>query len=72
MAGIFFNTSPFVTKLMKLVKNGQAEENRIWDEKAIKSLIKKIKNGNGLDELYKAISTEDSTTKCVTIPRFSL
>ena len=69
MAGLFFNTSPSVSKLMKLVKNDQAEENRVWHEKAIKSLIKKIKNGSGLEELIKAISTEDSNTKCVTIPR---
>lgn len=69
MAGLFFNTSPSVNKLLKLVKSGQAEENRSWDEKAIKSLVKKIKNGSGLDELIKAIATEDSNTKCVTIPR---
>ncbi|ESO07494.1 hypothetical protein HELRODRAFT_185435 [Helobdella robusta] len=67
MTGIFFNTSPSVKKLMELMKND--EENRVWDEKAIKSLVKKLKKGSGLDELVKAITSEDCDTKCVTIPR---
>lgn len=70
MAGLFFNTSPCVKKLMELIKSDGSEENRIWDEKAIKSLVKKLKKGSGLEELVKAITNEDTTTKCVTIPRF--
>lgn len=38
-------------------------------EKAIKSLIKKLEKVGALDELEKAISTQNQNTKCVTVPR---
>jgi hypothetical protein len=31
--------------------------------------VKKLKKTGGLDELEKAITTQDPTTKCITIPR---
>lgn len=48
-------------------QNGGQEEK--WCEKAVKSLVKKLKKTGQLDELEKAISTQNSNTKCVTIPR---
>ncbi|KAF3848880.1 hypothetical protein F7725_015377 [Dissostichus mawsoni] len=47
--------------------NGGGQEEK-WCEKAVKSLVKKLKKTGQLDELEKAISTQNSNTKCVTIP----
>lgn len=49
-------------------QNGGGQEEK-WCEKAVKSLVKKLKKTGQLDELEKAISTQNSKTKCVTIPR---
>ncbi|KAJ7427688.1 Mothers against decapentaplegic 2 [Willisornis vidua] len=49
-------------------QNGQEEK---WCEKAVKSLVKKLKKTGQLDELEKAITTQNCNTKCVTIPRES-
>uniref|UniRef100_A0A672G9W8 Mothers against decapentaplegic homolog n=1 Tax=Salarias fasciatus TaxID=181472 RepID=A0A672G9W8_SALFA len=46
-------------------QNGQEEK---WWEKAVKSLVKKLKKTGQLDELEKAITTQNCNTKCVTIP----
>lgn len=40
-----------------------------WTEKAVRSLAKKLKKGGMLDELEKAVTNQDSSTACVTIPR---
>ncbi|XP_034752305.1 mothers against decapentaplegic homolog 2 isoform X2 [Etheostoma cragini] len=48
-------------------QNGGGQEDK-WCEKAVKSLVKKLKKTGQLDELEKAISTQNSNTKCVTIP----
>lgn len=48
-------------------QNGGQDEK--WCEKAVKSLVKKLKKTGQLDELEKAVSTQNSNTKCVTIPR---
>ncbi|XP_072770346.1 mothers against decapentaplegic homolog 2 isoform X2 [Nerophis lumbriciformis] len=45
--------------------NGHEEK---WCEKAVKSLVKKLKKTGQLDELEKAITTQNCNTKCVTIP----
>ncbi|XP_046901460.1 mothers against decapentaplegic homolog 2 [Hypomesus transpacificus] len=45
--------------------NAQEEK---WCEKAVKSLVKKLKKTGQLDELEKAISSQNCNTKCVTIP----
>lgn len=49
-------------------QNGSGQEEK-WCEKAVKSLVKKLKKTGQLDELEKAVSTQNSNTKCVTIPR---
>ena len=46
--------------------NAQEEK---WCEKAVKSLVKKLKKTGQLEELEKAISSQNCNTKCVTIPR---
>ncbi|XP_026475161.1 mothers against decapentaplegic homolog 3-like [Ctenocephalides felis] len=40
-----------------------------WSEKAVKSLVKKLKKTGFLEELEKALSTQSPNTKCITIPR---
>lgn len=41
-----------------------------WSEKAVKSLVKKLKKSELLDELERAISTQNVNTKCITVPRY--
>ena len=63
-------TPPIVKRLLGWRK-GEAknEQEEKWSEKAVKSLVKKLKKNNTLDELEKAITTQDSKTKCITIAR---
>ncbi|XP_059141187.1 mothers against decapentaplegic homolog 3-like isoform X1 [Physella acuta] len=64
--------SPFTPPIVKRLlawKKGEHEKDDKWAEKAVKSLVKKLKKTGGLDELTKALSTQDSCTKCITIPR---
>lgn len=64
--------SPFTPPIVKRLlgwKKGDPDKDEKWSEKAVKSLVKKLKKTGGLDELEKAIRTTDSTTKCITIPR---
>lgn len=62
-----FNHSPAVKRLLGW-KKGEGEEK--WSEKAVKSLVKKLKKSGGLDELERAISTQSASTRCITIPRW--
>lgn len=64
MTSLFPFTPPIVKKLLGW-KKGDGEDK--YSEKAVKSLVKKLKKGNGLEELEKAITTQDSNTKCITI-----
>jgi len=61
-------TSPAVKKLLGW-KQGDEEEK--WAEKAVDSLVKKLKKKQGaMEDLEKALSSlGTTTTKCVTIPR---
>ncbi|XP_014673033.1 PREDICTED: mothers against decapentaplegic homolog 5-like [Priapulus caudatus] len=64
---LFSFTSPAVKKLLGW-KQGDEEEK--WAEKAIDSLVKKLKKKKGaLEDLEKALSTPGQPSKCVTIPR---
>ncbi|KAF4522696.1 hypothetical protein B566_EDAN012713 [Ephemera danica] len=58
-------TPPIVKRLLGW-KKSEGEDK--WSEKAVKSLVKKLKKTGGLDELEKAITSQDSSTKCITIP----
>lgn len=60
-------TSPAVKRLLGWK---QGDEDEKWAEKAIDSLVKKLKKQKGaLEELEKALSQPNVATKCVTIPR---
>lgn len=62
-------TQPVIKRLLGWKKGDDNEKEDKWSEKAVKSLVKKLKKGAGLDELEKAIVTQDASTKCITIPR---
>lgn len=60
-------TPPIVKRLLGYVKS---DDEKVWAEKAIKSLVKKLKKNNQLGELEKAITNAGSKpTKCIVIPR---
>lgn len=67
MSGLFSFTSPAVKRLLGWK---QGDEDEKWAEKAIDSLVKKLKKQKGsLEELEKALSQPNTHTNCVTIPR---
>lgn len=77
MRSIFDNgtLNPSVRRLVALVRtkpqsdDGSADKDDYCAEKVIKCLVKKIKKAKYVEELEKAISTEDPRTYCVCIPR---
>ena len=63
-------TPPIVKRLHGWRKGEpKSEQEQKWSEKAVKSLVKKLKKNNTVDELEKAITTQDPHTKCITIAR---
>lgn len=62
-------TPPIVKRLLGWKKGEQNGQEEKWCEKAVKSLVKKLKKTGQLDELEKAITTQNANTKCITIPR---
>jgi len=65
---------PFASPIEKRLlgwKKGEfkSEQDEKWSEKAVKSLVKKLRKCNGLEDLEKVITTQDQSSKCVTIPR---
>ncbi|XP_023938122.1 mothers against decapentaplegic homolog 3 isoform X1 [Bicyclus anynana] len=63
-------TPPVVKRLLGWKKGpeGSSAEDK-WSEKAVKSLVKKLRKSGAIEELEKALSNQTSHTKCVTIPR---
>lgn len=67
MASLFSFTPPAVKRLLGW-KQGDEEEK--WAEKAIESLVKKLKKKKGaLEDLEKALSNPNQPSQCVTIAR---
>ena len=63
-------TSPIEKRLLGWkIGEFKSEQEEKWSEKAVKSLVKKLRKCNGLDDLEKAITSQDGASKCVTIPR---
>lgn len=65
-------TPPIVKRLLGWKKGEQNGQEEKWCEKAVKSLVKKLKKTGQLEELEKAITTQNINTKCITIPRYIL
>lgn len=59
-------TPPIVKRLLGWKKSDGEDK---WSEKAVKSLVKKLKKTGGLDELERAITSQNPNTRCITIPR---
>ncbi|KAJ6662936.1 hypothetical protein lerEdw1_011140 [Lerista edwardsae] len=68
MSSILPFTPPIVKRLLGWKKGEQNGQEEKWCEKAVKSLVKKLKKTGQLDELEKAITTQGVNTKCITIP----
>ncbi|KAM5311556.1 mothers against decapentaplegic homolog 9 isoform 1-T4 [Glossophaga mutica] len=67
ISSLFSFTSPAVKRLLGW-KQGDEEEK--WAEKAVDSLVKKLKKKKGaMDELERALSCPGQPSRCVTIPR---
>ncbi|NWV50319.1 SMAD9 protein, partial [Daphoenositta chrysoptera] len=67
ISSLFSFTSPAVKRLLGW-KQGDEEEK--WAEKAVDSLVKKLKKKKGaMEELERALSCPGQPSKCVTIPR---
>lgn len=63
-------TPPIVKRLLGWRKGeAKSEQEDKWCEKAVKSLVKKLKKNGTIDELEKAITTQDPKTRCITIAR---
>jgi len=63
-------TPPIVKRLLGWRKTDfKSDLEEKWSEKAVKSLVKKLKKNGTVEELEKAITTQDSTTRCITIAR---
>jgi len=63
-------TPPIVKRLLGFRKGEpKSEQEEKWSEKAVKSLVKKLKKNGTVDELEKAIITGDAKTRCITIAR---
>ncbi|XP_006814584.1 smad1/5 protein isoform X1 [Saccoglossus kowalevskii] len=67
MASLLSFTNPAVKRLLGW-KQGDEEEK--WAEKAVDSLVKKLKKKKGsMEELERALSRPGEASRCVTIPR---
>ena len=64
-------TSPVVKRLLGYRKRSPKhnESDDKWTEKAVKSLVKKLKKSGTVDELELAITDANPQTKCITIAR---
>uniref|UniRef100_H2YRK0 Mothers against decapentaplegic homolog n=1 Tax=Ciona savignyi TaxID=51511 RepID=H2YRK0_CIOSA len=62
-------TPPVVKELLGWKRGEMSAQDEKFAEKAIKSLVKKLKKSGGLDDLKKAVTKQSIDTKCVKIPR---
>ncbi|KAH9491271.1 Mothers against decapentaplegic 2 [Dermatophagoides farinae] len=63
------SSSTTTTTTTNFIQKFNDHNNDKWSEKAVKSLVKKLKKTGTIDELERAISEQNVNTKCITIPR---
>lgn len=68
MSSLLNFTPPVVKRLLNWRIPGSLDDEK-WTEKAVKSLVKKLKKSGLLDELERVITNQDSCSRCITIPR---
>lgn len=59
--------SPIVKRLLGWKKSSDVDDK--WCEKAVRSLVKKLKKSGAIEELERAVSSQNPHTKCVTVSR---
>lgn len=71
LSGALNNLLPFNSKSVKKILGWkQGDEEEVWAEKAVDTLMKMLKNRNGaIENLQKALSSPGQPSECVTIPR---
>ncbi|KAL3309694.1 Mothers against decapentaplegic 2 [Cichlidogyrus casuarinus] len=66
---LFSSPPPVVRRLISYIEQGTGKNDDRWKEKAVKSLVKRLKKSVQLNELERAILEKNPNTRCITIPR---
>uniref|UniRef100_UPI00358FF552 mothers against decapentaplegic homolog 3-like isoform X2 n=1 Tax=Myxine glutinosa TaxID=7769 RepID=UPI00358FF552 len=70
MSSILPFTPPIVKRLLGWKRGDmQSNQEEKWCEKAVKSLVKRLKKTGQLEDLEQAVTGQSGASKCITIPR---
>ena len=65
---LFPSVTPPVMKRLLSLKKEQSDDQDGWSDKAIRSLVKRLKKSGGLNDLEAAITNPDKPSKWVQTP----